>query len=176
MRRFDQSSAICRVFTYKEGLLSAFAHDLRIGVNSFSITLGQDHRFIEARFDAGSLRVDCAMVNGVERPDLLTALEREEINRNIARDVLESEKYGEILLKSTSVSRQDSTYLVKADLTAHGATREISFTVKPEEGRYVADVPLHLPDFGVKPFTAFFGAVKIRPDILIRVTIPLTDD
>ncbi len=172
MKRFDQSSAVCQVFTYKEGILSPFAHDLRITVSSFVITVGEDNRSIEAWFDAESLRVDCAMVNGTERPDLVSALEQEEINRNIIKDVLDTRTYKKILLKSSSVIKEDSTYVVKADLTVHGTTREISFTVRPEGDRYVADVMLSLPDFGIKPFTALFGAIRIRPDILIRVILP----
>ncbi len=174
MRQFDQSSAVCYVFTYKEGLLSPFAHDLRISVSSFVITLGEGHSFIEARFDAESLRVDCAMVDGTERPDLLSTWEKEEINRNIIRDVLDTGRYKEILLRSSSVTKEDSGYSVKASLTVHGVTRDISFTVKPVGGQYVADVRLSLPDFGIRPFAALFGAVRIRPDILIRVKIPRT--
>jgi hypothetical protein len=176
MRQFDQSSAECQVFTYKEGLLSRFAHDLRISVTSFVIVLGQDHGSIEASFDAESLLVDCAMVNGVARPDLLAAREKEEINLNIMRDVLDTRTFREIHLKSSSVAREDSAYVVTAALTLHGATREISFAVNRGGGQYIADVRLNLPDFGIKPFTALFGTLRIRPDILIRVMIPRTYD
>jgi YceI-like domain len=172
MKRFDQSSAVCQVFTYKEGILSPFAHDLRITVSSFVITLGEDNRSIEAWFDAGSLRVDCAMVNGAERPDLLSTWEKEEIHRNIIRDVLDTRTYKKILLRSSSVTKEDSTYVVKADLTVHGTAREISFPVRFEGNRYVANVLLSLPDFGIKPFSALFGAIRLKPDILIRVILP----
>jgi hypothetical protein len=176
MRQFDQSTAVCQVFTYKEGLLSPFAHDLRIVVTSFVITIGDESRFIDARFDAESLRVDCAMVKGTERPDLLSTGEKEEINRSITRDVLGTDTYKDILLKSSSVTRENSTYLVKAALALHGITRDITFDVKPVAKQYVADVRLSLPDFGIKPFAALFGAIRIRPGILIRVMIPQTGD
>jgi hypothetical protein len=176
MRQYDQTSAVCHVFTYKEGVLSPFAHDLRIAVTSFVIAIGDENRFIDARFDAESLRVDCAMVNGTERPDLLSTWEKQEINRTIIRDILDSATYKDILLKSSSVTRENSTYLVKAALTVHGTTRDVLFNVKPVVKQYVADVWLSLPDFGIKPFTALFGAVRIRPGILIRVMIPQTSD
>jgi hypothetical protein len=176
MRQYDQSSAVCQVFTYKEGLLSPFAHDLRIAVTSFVIAIGDENRFIDARFDAESLRVDCAMVNGTERPDLLSTWEKKEINRSITRDVLDTGTYKDILLKSSSVTKENSTYIVKAALTVRGTTRDIFFNVRPVAKQYVADVRLNLPDFGIKPFTALFGAVKIRPAILIRVMIPQIGD
>ncbi len=175
MKQFDQSSAVCQVFTYKEGILSPFAHDLRISVTSFVITIGEGNRSIEGRFDAESLRVDCAMVNGSERPDLLSTWEKEEINHNIIGDILETRIYRDILLRSSSVTREDSTYGVKAALTVHGTEREISFAVKPVGRQHVADVRLNLPDFGIRPFSALFGAVRIKPEILIRVMIPRTD-
>ena len=37
MRHFDQQSATCQVFTYKEGLLSAVGHDLKINVGRFTV-------------------------------------------------------------------------------------------------------------------------------------------
>jgi hypothetical protein len=176
MRQFDQSSAVCHIFTYTEGLLSPFAHDLRIAVSSFAITVGDENRFIDAHFDAESLRVDCAMVNGTERPELLRPWEREEINSNIIRNVLETRTYKDILLKSLSVTKEGLSYRVKAALTVHGVTRDISFGVKSVANQYVADVYLSLPDFGIKPLSTLFGAVRIRPDILIRVTIPQDTD
>jgi hypothetical protein len=176
MRQFDHSTAVCQVFTYKEGLFAPFAHDLRLSVSSFVITVGDENRSIDARFDAESLRVDCAMVDGTARPDLLSAWEKEEINRSIIKDVLETRTYKDILLKSSSVTREDSTYRVKAALTVHGTTRDVSFDIKPLSKNYVADVRLSLPDFGIKPFSALFGAVRIRADVLIRVMIPQGDD
>jgi hypothetical protein len=174
MRRFDQTSALCQVFTYKEGVLSGLAHDLRIAVTSFTLELeGKDH-FISARFDAASLRVDCAMVEGKPRPDLLSSIERKEIEDHIIKDVLDVRTHKEITLLSTSVTKEDSSYSVDGLLSVRGVTRKISFQVRDEGNLYVAEVRLHMPDFGIKPFTIFFGAVKLKPDILIRVEIPGT--
>ncbi len=172
MKIFDGSSALCQVYTYKEGLLSVFAYDLRVNVMSFIIELGGEEHFIRGRFDAESLRVDCAIVDGSERPDLLSARNKEEIDRSIIKEVLETDKYKEIFLISSSVTKEDSDYRVKGFLTLHGNTREISFMVRTEGNYHTADVRLRLTDFGIKPFSALFGAIKVKPDILIRVIIP----
>jgi len=172
MKMFDPSSAVCQVFTYKEGLLSAFAYDLRINVTAFIIELGGEEHFINARFDAQSLRVDCAMVGGLERPDLLSAKDKEEIDRSIIREVLETDKYKEIFLISSAVTKESSDYLIKGFLTLHGDTRDISFKVRTMGHYHTADVWLLLTDFGIKPFSALFGAIRVKPDILIRVMIP----
>lgn len=173
MQRFDESSTVCRIFTYKEGLLSPFAHDLRVNVTSFIIEVGGNGHFIKAAFDARSLRVDCAMVDGRERPDLLSEGDRKEIDRSIYREVLHADRYPSIELVSSSVRKYDSQYLVEGVLTLHGQPRDISFVVKKEDGtHYVCDVLLHLPAFGIKPFSTLFGAVRIKPDILIHMRIP----
>ena len=176
MQKFDQTSAICRIFTYKEGILSYLAHDLRISVTSFTVTLGGKDRFLEAYVDTRSLRVDCAMEDGKERPDLLSARDRTDIDNNIIRDVLHTDKYPDSILLSSSVKKEGENYLAKADLTLSGRTQEISFEVRREDSKhYVADVRLLLPDFGIKPFSALLGAIKIRPDILIHIEIPAYD-
>jgi hypothetical protein len=176
MNIFDGSSALCQVFIYKEGFLSALAYDLRINVTSFLIELGRKEQFIKARFDAQSLRVDCAMVDGSERPDILSLETRKEIEHSIIKKVLETETYREIFLLSSSVKKEDSTYQVKGLLTLHGMTREITFPVKAEGNYLSAYVRLLLNDFGIRPFSALFGAIRVKPDILIRVIIPKPAD
>jgi polyisoprenoid-binding protein YceI len=172
--KFDQSSAQCYVFTYKEGLLSGLGHDLRIAVTSFIVEIAEDAGSIRASFDAGSLHVDCAMRDGEARSGVLTAGDRKEIDEAIGRKVLETNTYKDIVMVSSSVMREDSTYKIGADLTLHGRTREISFTVRKEDGRYIADFWLHLPDFGIQPFSTLFGMIRIKPDILVDVIIPDT--
>ena len=173
MQRVDESTAVCQIFTYKAGMLSGLAHDLRISVTSFVIDLGGEDHFISARFDTRSLRVDCAMVNGIDRPDVLSLREQEDINNNIIREVLHTDLYPEILLLSSAVKKKESDYLVSGQLVLHGQTREISFIVRKEnEKQYVSDVSLHLPDFGITPFSALFGAIRIKPDILVHIVIP----
>jgi hypothetical protein len=173
MQRADQSTAVCQIFTYKAGMLSGLAHDLRIEVGSFGIDLGGTDHFISARFDTRSLRVDCVMANGRESPDILSPREKDDINNNIIREVLHTETYPEIVLISSAVSKQESDYLVTGKLGLHGQTREISFVVREEDNKqYVADVCLHLPDFGIVPFSTLFGAIRIKPDVLIHIVIP----
>ncbi|MCZ7685148.1 MAG: hypothetical protein M5U28_42815 [Sandaracinaceae bacterium] len=68
MPRFDARTADCRVFTYKEGLLSAVAHDLELSVRSFDIELSEDRSRITARFDARSIEVVEPIVEGRRAP------------------------------------------------------------------------------------------------------------
>jgi hypothetical protein len=175
MKHFDQTSATCQIFTYKEGPLAVLAHDLRITVTSFVIEVGDDYTLVDARFDAGSLHVDCAMVDGVERRDLLSLESMKEIDENILKDVLDAATYRYISFRSASVTKEDSSYRITGTLSLCGKEREILFTVQDKGNYYEAEMRLHLPDFGIKPFSALFGAIRIKPDILIRMTIPASE-
>jgi hypothetical protein len=176
MNRFDQTSATCQIFTYKDGFLSALAHDLRINVTSFVIELGDNDSSINARFDAGALRADSAMADGVERRDLLSAASLKEVDDNILKDVLDASHHRYITFCSSSVTKEDSSYLIRGTLTLRGKETEIIFAARNEDDCYVAETRLNLPDFGIKPFSALFGAIKIKPHVLIRVALPLNTD
>src|SRR6266498_3740801 len=68
MPTYDAQRAQCLVFTFKEGMLSALAHDLKLQVNQMTIDVDEKARAIDARFDAKSLRVVTVMKKGVEAP------------------------------------------------------------------------------------------------------------
>ena len=173
MKLLDQTTAVCQIFTYKEGILSALAFDLRISVTSFIVELGDDNTLIEARFDAASLHVDCALADGIERRDLLTEASKKEIDQSILKDVLDAATYRFITFSSRSVTKEDSSYRIKGILTLHGISREMTFTARNEGNYYKAEAWLNLPEFGIKPFSALFGAIKIKPDILIKTALPI---
>jgi hypothetical protein len=73
MPKLDASQVQCQVLTYKEGLLSAVAHDLKLAVTKLSIEFDPDSKKIDATFDPTSLTVHCAMKDGEERLDTLRA-------------------------------------------------------------------------------------------------------
>ena len=172
MVRSDASSAECLVFTFKEGLLSAVAHDLKIRVGKFVIEVDEATRAIDARFDACSLRVACAMNRGSDAPDALTAANKREIEDNIVRDVLDARRFPEIRFVSSAVTVQKAAYAVKGTLTIKEQPRRITVKVRRDDNRYVGESIVHQPDFGIEPYSALFGALKVKPDVTVRVTVP----
>jgi len=173
MVHFDASSADCLVLTLKEGLLSAVAHDLKIRVTKFVIIIDEQKRTIEARFDANSLRVVCAMRDGVESPGSLSTANMRDIERTIVRDVLASGTYPEIRFVSTGVREQRGAYVIKGTLTLHGTVRPITVRARLENQRYVAEARVYQPDFGIRPYSAMLGALKVQADVTVRIAIPV---
>ncbi len=168
MATFDASNASCRVFTFKEGALSALAHDLEIDVQRFTITVADDLA-IEATFQASSLKVLHAIKDG--HPHELSADFKRRIEGNMADDVLEPRRYPEIKFRATA-QPAGAGFALTGELTVHGKTRPVQLTTRPEGGKQVAEITLHQPDYGIKPFSAMLGTLKIKPDVRVRVTLP----
>lgn len=165
MPTFNASNARCRVFTFKEGLLSAVAHDLEIDVTDFTVEVSDDGS-ITGRFDPRSLRVVHAMVNG--RPDAVSDKDKRKIQSNIDKDVLETKRHGSIEFRSSAVDERE----VRGTLTLHGRSRDIVVPVREDGDDRVARVRLHQPDFGIKPYSAMLGTLKIQPDVEVELRLP----
>lgn len=165
MPTYDASSAECRVFTFKEGLLSAVAHDLELDVGRFEIEVSEDGS-ITANFDAASLRVVGAVVGGRSSPGTISAKDKAKIEANILSDVLHPGKHPKIRFESTEVGETS----IRGRLELNGRARDISLRRDGDEVK----VTLHQPDFGVKPFSAMFGTLKIKPDLEVRLRLRST--
>jgi len=172
MPSWDPTNAECLVFTYKEGLLSRVAHDLKIRVTRFDITV-EDGK-VDASFDASSLRTVIAMKRGREHPRGLTDADRETIDERIREVVLHSVKHPKILFSAENSDTGGVPWAARGTLTLHGKERPLTASIRTEGGDWIARIQLHQPDFGIKPFTAMLGTLKIKPnvDIVLRCTLP----
>ena len=170
--QFDATSAECLIFTFKEGLLSPIAHDLKIRVTRFTLEVDPATRRIDARFDPTSLRVVNAMKNGAEAPDALSDKDKLKIEENIRKDVLEALRYPEIRFVSEGDGTSD--HQLRGTLTLHGVSRPVSASMRDEAGRHIGETPLRQPDFGIKPYSAMLGALRVRPDVTVWLSVPST--
>jgi polyisoprenoid-binding protein YceI len=161
VRSFDAASAACHVFTFKEGLFAAAGHDLELAVGKFAIEL-DDNDAIRARFDAASLRLVGDVGDG----------DRKKIERQAADDVLAARKFPEITFASTRVSRDGMSARIDGTLTLHGTSRELAFTARDDGERWTATITLDQRDFGIKPFSAFLGTLRVRAEVRVRVSLP----
>ena len=173
MMRFDASTADCLVFTYREGLLSGIAPDLQIRVPDFAITLDDAAWRLEARFDPTALRVVGVVREGVVRPDEPSAADKRTIERTIVEDVLDADRHPDIRFTSTAAVARGDELALDGTLMLHGATRALAVTVHRRTSGWVAEVRLHQPDFGIRPYRALLGTLRVRADVVVRVTIPV---
>ena len=160
--RYGPKDSDVFVYTYKEGLLSAVAHDLELRVTDYWIDWDSTSGRIEAEFDAGSIRVVRTMSGTVSEGD------KEKIEKNIVSDVLRTKKFPRI--RCVAVKAKEPAF--GCELTLCGTTRSIAVQMRAARSGWEAESLLHQPDFGIKPFTAMLGAIKIKPDVRVLVRVP----
>ncbi len=174
MRAFGPEQSDCFVYVYREGALSAVGHDLKLRVTDFKIEVDEPPA-VRAELRADSLRVVGVVRDGVVDEREPSPRDRREIEENI-RDVLEAGRYPLITFRSQSVSRSGEEARVAGRLELHGVVRDVEFPVRWEPVRAVARVRVHQPDFGIKPFRALLGALRVKPDVLVEAIVPIDDD
>lgn len=172
MARYDAQSGECLVLTFKEGVLSAVAHDLELRVGSFTLDVDDTSHAIDARFDLRSLRVVCAMKDGRESPSSLSDKDKREIEQNMAKDVLDSGRWPEARFVSKKVRADGDAWVIDGDLTLCGKTHELSARATRAGDRLEARVRLHQPDFGIKPYKAMLGTLRVQADVEVRLSLP----
>jgi polyisoprenoid-binding protein YceI len=166
---FDASTAECLVFTYKAGLLAGVAHDLKLRVERFEVAV--DEQGIRARFDATSLRVACAQVGGKDDPRALSDRDRREIEATIVRDVLHARTHPAIEFRSPPVA-PSGELRIEGTLSIRGRERPLVLEPRREGDRAVIETTLDQTAFGIRPYTAMLGALRIRPELRVRITTP----
>ena len=173
MPRYDATTARCTVLTFKEGLLSKVAHDLKIVIERFEIQIDGEGAIVGAMFDTGSLRVDCARREGRDAVGLLSLADKKEIEGRIREDVLHCRRYPEARFTSTGVIKVSPTRRrIVGELDLHGRKRSIELEAGLKEDQWNAEISLHQPDFGIEPYRAMLGALRVRPDVRIAISIP----
>ena len=169
MPRFDPGTATCELFTFREGLLAAAGHDLKLRATRFELELTRNS--VRARFEAASLRVVAALRGGREDPAALSERDRQEIEQTCAGEVLEAHRFPEI----SFVSSQVGPGRVSGTLSLHGRDLQGDFAVRQVERRAVAEVELDVRRFDIRPYTAMLGALRVQPRVLVVVTTPWPD-
>jgi hypothetical protein len=176
MKTFDQTDADCVVYVYREGIASAVGHDLAIEVGDFTIDVDDEDGQVDGWFAADTLRVRHAMADGQPRPDKLSSKDKKKIDANIRKDVLEAKRYPAITFCSTTVFRSADAVHVEGTLSLHGVERVVELDGRIEDGATVLKGTLQQSDFGIKPYKALLGALKIKAEIAVEIRVPLVPE
>jgi len=173
---FGPSNASLRVHTTKAGLGARLAHDLTLEAESWSGSL----TFDDTDLPATSVEVTVAATSlvvvdssGGVKP--LGDEDRKEIVRNINDKILLTTKYPDITFRSTAIKGESGTFTVAGDLTITGTTRPTNLAVMVGEDDQVVIVSATVvqTQFGIKPYSAMLGALKVADEVEIRATLTL---
>jgi polyisoprenoid-binding protein YceI len=163
--RLGPHNATLSVHTRRGGAAAKAGHDLVIHVTSWEGTLEvaddpSDTR-VELAADATSLRVH----EGTGGMQALGDDDRANIHQTIDDEVLRRQ---DIAFRSTGARRENdgSAIAVEGDLTLVGVTRPVEFTLAVDDaGRLSARAVVTQSRWGIKPYSALFGALKVLDEV-----------
>ncbi len=169
MTRVETPDAECLVFTFKDGLLSKVGHDLQLRVGRFWIDV--EPSSVRAEFDSRSLEVVGAVEAGRLAPEVLTEENKKQIAANARNEVLRVNLHPTISFESTRVTRPDERHAqIVGTLGLCGVERTLTCTARAMNDQWLVEVELLQSDYGIRPFRALMGTLKVqdRVRILLR--------
>lgn len=172
--RFGPDNGRMVLRTGRTGVGSTVGHDLTIEVTDWSVELdvpatGPAGATATARIELGSLAV--RQGTGGARP--LSDKDRSEIENN-ARRTLEVDRHPTATFESTRTVIRDDHATISGTLTLHGVTAPIDVEVREVTPvRYRATTVVTQSSYGIKPYSALLGALKVRDDVAVEIEVDL---
>jgi polyisoprenoid-binding protein YceI len=164
-RPIDAARSTLTVFVYKSGLFSALADDhiIRAPIASGSIS-ADPPLAVDINVQSENLKVLDPALTADKRVDVQS--------RMLGPDVLDSRKYPDIVFTSTAIaSTGPDRWTVTGRLSLHGETRQTTFSVVRQDGRYRGTVVVKQRDFGIKPISIAGGTVKVKDELKVEFDI-----
>jgi polyisoprenoid-binding protein YceI len=170
---FDARRALLVVHTFREGLLSAAGHDLALRAESFLLALDPDANGYAVRLsvDASSLRVLHALRAGEPLPSALSDRDRTGIEASLRAEVLHTSRYPEISFTGRAAPSGES-WSLDGELALHGTKRRLQAAASPTDGGWLVEVELDQRAFGITPYRAMLGALRVKPEVRVRLALP----
>jgi polyisoprenoid-binding protein YceI len=166
----DVKASTFSVQAFATGLLASFGHDPKIAIRDFQG---------DVYFNLTGLTLEGARLNlsiqasSLEVVDDVSEKDRQEIDRKMRNEVLETDRFPEVLYECSRVSASGSgdRYWValNGDLTLHGVTRAQPISarviVNGTSVRATGDFSVRQSDYEITPVSAAAGAVKIKDEV-----------
>jgi polyisoprenoid-binding protein YceI len=162
--------------TFRDGLAAQAGHDLVIEAARWSgvleVTEDLSPASLEAHIDMGALVVRTG--TGGIKP--LTDRDRREIAVT-ARKVLAADRYPEaVFAADTFPPMTGGPGEVNGTFTLHGTARPLQMLVtETGPARYHAEATVVQSDYGIKPYTGFLGALRVRDAVDVTIEVDLSE-
>jgi polyisoprenoid-binding protein YceI len=165
------------VKTTRTGLGAKAGHDLTIEVTRWrgsatvdTANLARCSVTVEVDVDSFDVREG----SGGVKP--LTDSDRAEIKKTVREKVLHTDQHPTIAFRSTRVDGSADSFTVEGDLTITGVTRPVTVHGRVSDGRVRGSATVTQTRWGIRPYSAFFGALKLRDDVAVEFDVALTPD
>lgn len=169
------SNGALQVKTSRTGLGRRAGHDLTIEVTGWEATVEADPAEPAGSAVTLSIDVDSFQVReGTGGVKPLTDGDRAEIKQTIQREILHTAEHPKITFRSTSVAGTNDAFTVDGDLTIVGVTRPVTVRGAVDGDRVQGSATVVQSEFGIKPYSAFFGALKLADEVEILFDLTLS--
>lgn len=162
------------VKTGRTGLGSKAGHDLTIEVTRWEGTATVDSSNPANSSVSLDAEVDSFVVReGTGGVKPLTDSDRAEIKETLRDKILRTDRHPTITFRSTSVEGEPDSFTVTGDLTVVGTTQPATVrgSLAGTAARGAATVVQS--EHGIKPYSAFFGALKLADEVTVEVDVDL---
>ena len=164
VHRLGPGDATLLVKTGRTGAAAKAGHDLVLEVTAWHATLEvADATSLTLEADAGSLRVRSGS-GGIQA---LGDDDKANIETTIDDDVL---RRTDIAFHSTDVRGGDGSLDVHGELELAGRVHPIAFALAiGEDGALTGTAVVRQTDWGIKPYTALFGTLKVADEVQVVI-------
>lgn len=159
--------------TTSEGPMARMGHALRILVEDWSGVLEVGQEPAACRLQVWARLASLRALDGHGGAVPLTEEGLRKIESNAAK-ILDSENHPEVHFVSTATTGSWEQGTVTGELTIHGITAAQSFRVcrEPDGGHRLTGT-ITQSRFGIQPYTAMMGALRLGDDISVDVVVRL---
>jgi polyisoprenoid-binding protein YceI len=162
--------------TFRDGLAAQAGHDLTIEVPRWSGELVVNDDLSPARLEVRIDLGDLVVREGTGGIKPLTDRDRREIAVT-ARKVLGAGQHPEAVFAADSFRpAAGGGGEISGTFTLRGQARPLRLQIKQTGAdRYHAEAHVVQSDYGIKPYTAFLGALRVRDAIDVTIELDLSD-
>ncbi|RVX45060.1 polyisoprenoid-binding protein YceI [Nonomuraea polychroma] len=162
------------VKTTRTGLGAKAGHDLTLEVTRWrgdatidpaapaesSVTVEVDAESIEVREGTGGIKP-------------LTGSDRGEIEKIIREKILHTDRHPTINFRSTRVEGTEESFRLEGDLALVGVTQPVIVRGSLTDGRVQGSAVVQQSRWGIRPYSALFGALKLSDDVEVQFDLGL---
>jgi polyisoprenoid-binding protein YceI len=164
--RLGPDNATLRVKTGRHGAAAKAGHDLVIEVKSWEATLTVADDPADSTVALSADPTSLHVLKGEGGLQALGDDDKADIRKTIDKDVLKKKS---IAFESSSVADADGGLAVSGELELGGKSKPVEFVVRADGGTITGSTSFKQSDWGIKPYSALFGALKVNDEVTVEV-------
>jgi len=158
------------VKVYKDGLAAKMGHDLLLEATDWSGTADIDPDDPSASKVSVTIDLNSLVVVSTQDGKEMSANDKGDIKKNITKTLGQ----GDATFESSAVSGSGSSLRLQGSLTMAGKSGPVTLDLNAgDDGHVTASTSFTQTSFGIKPFSAMMGALKIKDGVEVEIDLQL---